>query len=165
LNNLKQLGLAMHGYMNANKSLPPNGVYAYNGVAVTQVSPWSAVSRILPYLEQDNVYRGIDFTLPYSVQPAITSQRIPVLICPAEINDHGSGSDPIYGNRNWTLNYAVNLGTWNVLTNHTGLMQGGDGAFSSNRGFTPAQFCDGLSNTLAMAEVKSYTNKLGASPT
>src|SRR5437867_12607818 len=56
LNNLKQLGLAMHGYLNANKSLPPNGIYAYSGGAVTQTSPWSALARILPYLEQDNLY-------------------------------------------------------------------------------------------------------------
>src|SRR5262245_37522848 len=59
LNNLRQLGLAMHGYMNTNKGLPPNGIYAYNGATVTQVSGWSALSRLLPYIEQDNLYRKI----------------------------------------------------------------------------------------------------------
>src|SRR5438094_658196 len=59
-NNLRQSGLAMHGYMNANRALPPNGVYTYNGSAVVQTSPWSALSRILPYIEQENLYRGID---------------------------------------------------------------------------------------------------------
>ena len=160
LNNLKQIGLAMHGYMDANHGLPPNGVYAYNGSAVTQTSPWSALSRILPYVDQDNLYHGIDFTVPYSTQPGVTSKRIPV--CPSEINDKGSGTDPTYGNKNWTLNYAVNLGTWAVLTKPT--MQGGDGAFSPNRGFMPAHFTDGMSNTLAVAEVKGYTTRVTGSP-
>ena len=44
-NNLHQLGLAMHGHLNANNTLPPNGIYAYNGGAVVQTSPWSAYPR------------------------------------------------------------------------------------------------------------------------
>src|SRR5437899_11584741 len=58
-NNLKQIGLALHGYMDANKGLPANGVYSWNGTTVTQTSPWSAVSRILPWIEQENLFRGI----------------------------------------------------------------------------------------------------------
>src|SRR5262245_27153752 len=52
LNNLKQMGLAMHGYINTNKTLPPNGTYASSGGAITQVSGWSALARMLPYIEQ-----------------------------------------------------------------------------------------------------------------
>src|SRR5262249_7235437 len=74
-NNLKQIGLAMHGYMNTNDRLPPNGVFTYNGSAMVQTSPWSAMSRILPYIEQENLFRNIDFAQPYSGQPAVTSQR------------------------------------------------------------------------------------------
>ncbi len=87
-------------------------------------------------------------------------------VCPGEINDHGSGSDPTYGNKNWTLNYAVNLGTWAVLTNKSTGMRVGDGAFCANRGFRAAEFTDGMSSTLALAEVKSYTTRLagGSSP-
>jgi prepilin-type processing-associated H-X9-DG protein len=164
LNNLKQLGLAMHGYMNDHKTLPPNGIYAYNGTSVVQVSPWSALSHILPYVEQNNVYRGIDFNTPYSVQPAVTSKRIPLFLCPNEINDKGIGVDPTYGNKHWTLSYGVNLGTWAVLTGHTTMMNGGDGAFSANIGFGPAHFTDGMSSTLAMAEVKACTNRISGSP-
>ncbi len=163
-NNLKQLGVALHNYMDEQKRLPPNGVYAFNGAAVTQTSPWSALSRLLPYVEQENLFRGIDFTTPYSAQPNITSQRVATYLCPSEPNDRGSGTDPVYGNRNWTLNYAVNLGTWAVLTKKGTTLQGGDGAFSPNVGFAPRDFRDGLSNTLAVAEVKAYTTRVSGSP-
>ncbi|MFO0968998.1 MAG: DUF1559 domain-containing protein [Gemmataceae bacterium] len=163
-NNMRQIGLAMHGYMNTRKTLPPNGVYAFHGATVTQVSPWSALSRILPYIEQESLFRAIDFSLPYSAQPGISSKRVATFLCPSEINDRGSGTDLVYGNKNWTLNYAVNLGTWGVATKSGAGLQGGDGAFSINIGFSPFAFTDGMSNTLGLSEVKAYTNKVGASP-
>jgi len=161
-NNLHQLGLALHGYINANDRLPPNGAFTYSGSAVVQTSPWSALSRVLPFVEQENLFRTIDFSTHYSSQPGVTSRRVATFLCPAEVNDRGSGTDPVYGNKNWTLSYAVNLGTWAVLTNKRAGMRGGDGAFSPNCGFGPLDFPDGLSNTLAVAEVKGYTPRLSA---
>ncbi len=162
-NNLKQIGLAMHGYMDVNNGLPPNGIFTYAGGSMIQTSPWSAISRILPFIEQENLFRSIDFNTPYGTQPGITSKRVATYICPAEVNDKGSGTDPTYGNKNWTLNYAVNLGTWAVLTNKAMGMQGANGAFSPNRGFRPGDFTDGMSNTLGLAEVKSYTARIMSS--
>jgi prepilin-type N-terminal cleavage/methylation domain-containing protein/prepilin-type processing-associated H-X9-DG protein len=159
-NNLKQIGLAMHGYMNANKRLPPNGIFTLSGSAMVQTSPWSAISRILPYIEQENLFRGIDFNTPYSTQPGITSKRVGTYICPSEVNDQGSGSDPAYGNKNWTLNYAVNLGTWAVLISKASGMRNGDGVFAPCRGYRPTDMSDGMSNTLALAEVKGYTTRV-----
>jgi prepilin-type N-terminal cleavage/methylation domain-containing protein len=49
-NNLKQLGLACHGYHDANQKLPP-GVGHYGCCWGT----WAMV--ILPYIEQDNMWR------------------------------------------------------------------------------------------------------------
>jgi prepilin-type N-terminal cleavage/methylation domain-containing protein/prepilin-type processing-associated H-X9-DG protein len=163
-NNLKQIGLAMHNHMDTNDGLPPNGVFTWNGSAVVQTSPWSAIARILPFVEQENLFRNIDLTKPYSQQPFVTSRRVATYICPSEVNDKGSGTDPIYGNKNWTLNYAVNLGTWAVLTRKAAGMQGGDGAFSPNVGFRPADFTDGMSNTIGMSEVKGYTPRVFGSP-
>src|SRR3954463_14011943 len=88
-NNLKQLGLAMHGYMDANNGLPANGDYTWSGSAVTTVNAWSASSRILPYIEQEALFKGIDFSTSYSTQTAISSKRVATFMCPSEVNDKG----------------------------------------------------------------------------
>jgi prepilin-type N-terminal cleavage/methylation domain-containing protein/prepilin-type processing-associated H-X9-DG protein len=156
-NNMKQIGLAMHGYMDVNTGLPPNGIYVYTGSSVKATVAWSTMSRILPYIEQENLFKGIDFNQPYSTQVGISSKRVATYICPSEINDKGSGTDATYGNKNWTLNYAANLGTFAVLTNKAAGMRPGDGAFGPNMMNRPTNFVDGMSNTLALAEVKGYT--------
>ena len=66
------------------------------------------------------------------------AKRVATFLCPAEVNDKGSGTDPTYGNKHWCLSYAVNLGTWGVLTRKATGMQGSDGAFSPNRGYGPS---------------------------
>lgn len=166
LNNLKQIGLAMHGYMDVNNGLPANGNYAWNGTAVTATNAWSAMARLLPHIEQENLFRGINFGVSYNTQTAISSKRVATFMCPSEINDKGYGTDPTFGNKHWPINYALNCGSWAVLTGKVSAMQTGDGAFGPNRGYRSADFMDGMSNTLAMGEVKAFTNRVaGASNT
>src|SRR3954467_4930674 len=59
-NNLKQIGLACHNFHDTNGKFPSGGL------APTAVpgSQFSALAQVLPYLEQDNVYKQIDFTKP-----------------------------------------------------------------------------------------------------
>jgi prepilin-type N-terminal cleavage/methylation domain-containing protein/prepilin-type processing-associated H-X9-DG protein len=162
-NNLKQIGLAMHSYMDANNGLPPNGNYIYNGSGITTTNAWSAMSRILPYIEQENLFRNIDFSIGYGTQIGVSSKRVATYICPSEVNDKGNGTDPVYGNKHWVINYTVNEGTWAVLTKKSSAMQGGDGAFAPNRGFRPGDFTDGMSNTVGISEVKAFTHRLTGS--
>src|SRR6187200_1739338 len=58
-NNLKQIGLAMHSHVDVNDGLPANGNYVWNGAGVTTTNAWSAQSRVLPFIEQENLSRGI----------------------------------------------------------------------------------------------------------
>lgn len=149
-NNLKQIGLALHNYMDSNGNLPPNGLYPITGG--TQ-NTWSSMARLLPFIEQENLHRAIDFNVPYSQQPALASTRIATYVCPSEVNDIGR-TNASGAPAHWIINYAVNQGRWLVLDPFTG--QGGDGAFSANRGFAARDFGDGMSNTLAVSEVKAY---------
>jgi prepilin-type N-terminal cleavage/methylation domain-containing protein/prepilin-type processing-associated H-X9-DG protein len=163
-NNLKQIGLAMHNYMDVNNGLPANGNYVYSGGMIVTTNAWSAMSRILPYIEQENLFRNIDFTQSYNLQPGVSSQRVATFICPSEVKDQGYGTDPIYGHKHWIINYAVNQGSWAVLIRKSGGMYLGDGAFGPNRGYRATDFTDGMSNTLGIAEVKAFTPKVLGSP-
>jgi prepilin-type N-terminal cleavage/methylation domain-containing protein/prepilin-type processing-associated H-X9-DG protein len=165
-NNLKQIGLALHNYMDAFTSLPANGNYVWTSSGVVTTNAWSASARVLPQIEQESLFRGIDFSISYNAQPAISSKRVGTFMCPSEVNDVGHGTDPSYGNKHWPINYALNTGTWAVLIAKAAAMQTSDGAFGPNRGYTPGDFADGMSNTVAAAEVKAFTPRLsGASNT
>jgi prepilin-type processing-associated H-X9-DG protein len=123
------------------------------------------MARILPYIEQENLFRGIDFATGYNSQPGISSKRVGTFVCPSEVNDREFGTDATFGNKHWVITYALNSGSWGVLTNKASGMRTGDGAFGPNRGFRPGDFVDGLSNTLAIAEVKGFTARVGGNPT
>ena len=146
-NNLKQIGLALHNYQAALGTFPPAALYPEG-----RVEPWSAHARLLPYLEQANLQNLIKWDLPFDVQPQVTSQRVSVYLCPSEVNDkpRPDGNVTFY-----PATYAISLGNWHVYNPLTG--RGSDGAFSPNAPFRPADISDGLSNTLAVAEVKAYT--------
>ncbi len=80
-NNLRQLGLACHSYEATRKTLPP-------GFTATMPYPdttpgWGWGAYILPYLEQDVLYRQIDFTLPVQKSPAAQAV-IPIFLCPMD---------------------------------------------------------------------------------
>ncbi len=65
-NNLKQIGLACHNYHDVNKALPYGKGMDYRGkVPGVPVYPrWSVHALLLPYAEQDNLYKSIDFNFP-----------------------------------------------------------------------------------------------------
>jgi prepilin-type N-terminal cleavage/methylation domain-containing protein len=159
LNNLKQIGLALHNYENTNQKFPPAGIYP---AATTSPDVWSHYTRILPYIEQANTYNQVDFTLASNVQDAVSRQRIPIFVCPSEVNDvmkpATSATGPGAINR-YPSSYAANYGTWMVWNPATG--QGGDGAIpitsQPNGGTRVGEYTDGLSNTIGYSEVKAYT--------
>jgi prepilin-type N-terminal cleavage/methylation domain-containing protein/prepilin-type processing-associated H-X9-DG protein len=153
-NNLKQIGLAMHNYESATGNLPPTGYFPVGGPNVT----WSALARLLPYVEQDNLYKSINFDAPYSTQPNVSKMRIPIFVCPSDNNAETGKLNSSGVLTHWPINYAVNNGRWQVWSPVNGL--GGDGAFGATRPRRMADFYDGLSNTLAASEVKAYTSQL-----
>jgi hypothetical protein len=76
------------------------------------------------------------------------TMRVPAYVSPAEPRDE------IRENKHHPINYAMNLGTWFVWDPLTG--QGGNGAAYPNSKLRDGAFTDGLSTTLAFAEVKAW---------
>jgi prepilin-type N-terminal cleavage/methylation domain-containing protein len=146
-NNLKQIGLALHNTESALYAFPPLGDYSQAGGTVY----WSLHTRLLPYCEQENLQQLIDFSQPMSLQPQVAKVRVPYLLCPSERNDRErpDGSFIHYPN-----NYAANAGLWHLMHPPQGV---GTGTFMINRPTKIGDISDGLSNTLAMAEVKAFT--------
>jgi prepilin-type N-terminal cleavage/methylation domain-containing protein/prepilin-type processing-associated H-X9-DG protein len=81
-NNLKQIGLACEHYHDVQLTLPP-GYYAT--AAYPDTSPgWGWGAFLLPFLEQDNVYRQIDFSTPVQNSPA-AQVTIKLYLCPMDM--------------------------------------------------------------------------------
>jgi prepilin-type N-terminal cleavage/methylation domain-containing protein/prepilin-type processing-associated H-X9-DG protein len=149
-NNLKQIGLGLHNYEGTFRRFPPAGVYPVGG---TSADSYSVHARILPYLEQANLYQLVDLNASAISQPFVVQQRIAVYLCPSEINDKPrTDSTPV----RYPTTYAGNSGTWFVYDPNTG--QGGNGAFPMNQGNRVADLRDGLSTTVGFGEVKAYTS-------
>jgi prepilin-type N-terminal cleavage/methylation domain-containing protein/prepilin-type processing-associated H-X9-DG protein len=80
-NNLKQLGLACHQYHDAQQSFPSGYVAT---AAYPDTTPgWGWGTLLLPYLEQDNLYRQIDFRQPVLKSAAIQTM-LKVYQCPSD---------------------------------------------------------------------------------
>ena len=112
-NNLKQLGIAFHNYHETYKSLPPNGLLIWtrqsnNGYTWQNSSKGSVLVKLLPFMEQDALYRQLDFKMAGNT-PAeqfefqknpITgklyrSEIIPTFLCPsADLDPYLDGTNP-----------------------------------------------------------------------
>jgi prepilin-type N-terminal cleavage/methylation domain-containing protein/prepilin-type processing-associated H-X9-DG protein len=87
-NNLKQIGLALHNYHGTLGQFPP-GYMATNpgpGLADDHGPGWGWGALILPYLEQDPLYRQIqlakDITDPVNAAARMTS--LSIFLCPSD---------------------------------------------------------------------------------
>src|SRR6266545_4321504 len=83
-NNLKQIGLALHNYESAIQKYPPSGVYP---VGATAGDVYSIQARLLPYIEQSNLYAQIDLNVTPATQLNVIRQRIAIYLCPSEVKD------------------------------------------------------------------------------
>ena len=88
VNNLKQIGLAIHNYISYCNVLPPGRV---NSHITGQGNCWGAYAEILPQLDQQSLFSTFNFNLPPDTDPTTTlaaanvtgfTTFLTVLLCP-----------------------------------------------------------------------------------
>jgi prepilin-type N-terminal cleavage/methylation domain-containing protein/prepilin-type processing-associated H-X9-DG protein len=167
LNNLKQIGAAMHNYHDTAKKFPPQT--ANNGNACCY-GTWQMA--ILPYVEQAAMWQNYQnwgntlktgLTYEQKANLLITSIRLDVFSCPSDIwNAPKSGT---YLGQTYNItqhNYLVNVGNIDYAqgadgplpdqNNYPGLKFLG-APFSRTKQMRIADITDGTSNTLMVAEI------------
>ncbi len=172
INNMRQLGLAMHNHHDSFKRLPPGWTTANNaGVQGDGVALWSWGTMILPYIEQNPLSKQLrpnDVPLQNAVtslwstyQPLMTS-LMGTFRCPSDdgpVTNIGR-SFPGFNNSGEaalsTSNYIGNNNSRSSAQFDDG--QTG-GIFFENRGLTLASIVDGTSKTIMLGERRwQYTD-------
>jgi prepilin-type N-terminal cleavage/methylation domain-containing protein len=163
-NNLKQMGIALHAYHDANNAFPGGGsnqvvyggqtwsVTSLTGTATGLPPAWNSplsggwAFQILPYEEQGNVYNGTN-------QQLICGTKIPIYYCPSrrspQLTNGGMGTIDYYGNA--YNSYGTQVGN--------GLIR----PYNQSR-TTMVAITDGTSNSIAVAEKNLCLAALGNAP-
>ncbi len=153
INNLKQIGLALHNYASAQGAFPWNQ-NTYNNIFPSPNIPgvgdngnsFSALALMLPYVEQTNISNAINFSFGFNefagqsgladpVQGTAVQITIGSFICPS---DNGKGRN------SYRASNGTNWDWWSREAGAGPMTRGSDGNISG--------VVDGLSNTIAFAE-------------
>src|SRR5436190_825288 len=110
VNNLKQMGLALHNYESANTCFPPagestclTGASFNNGTTANGATQFvdgvGVFPRILQFIEGGTVFNAINFSLEYNSQgggniTAYTSV-VNVFLCPSSVRTPNGGRDAL----------------------------------------------------------------------
>jgi type II secretory pathway pseudopilin PulG len=80
--NLKEIALAVHSYHNVFNRIPCNQFGPYGGGPNSFA--WSWLARLLPYIEQNNLYTDGQIPLQTLEQSGVISAQIPIFFCPSD---------------------------------------------------------------------------------
>jgi prepilin-type N-terminal cleavage/methylation domain-containing protein/prepilin-type processing-associated H-X9-DG protein len=148
-NNLKQVGLALHNYHDTHDSLP-------SSVNLPGQPHVSLFTHVLPYIEQDNLYRQYNFAAQWfdPVNLPVSTSKVSILQCPSSSDpDRLDGVPEAWGPLVATTDYGATTHV-DVRLAAAGLVQyAGPGAIPKNEPRPRfAAITDGLSNTILIAE-------------
>jgi prepilin-type N-terminal cleavage/methylation domain-containing protein/prepilin-type processing-associated H-X9-DG protein len=162
-NNLKQLGLAYHNYaQNNSDSFAPSML-----TDQTKTVGWGIF--LLPYIEQDNLYKQYNFNAPFFYSnpgfginnQAVANTPIKLYLCPAAPLRSGPYSYtftfpgfPSFSWQAYAADYTPLAGVSTSLINYLGLpMTSTDGALQRDVPTKILALLDGTSNTILLAEI------------
>jgi prepilin-type N-terminal cleavage/methylation domain-containing protein/prepilin-type processing-associated H-X9-DG protein len=154
VNNLKQIGIAVHNFHDSQGQLPNST----RPPGLTPLPRISGTTLVIQYLEQGNVYNAYNFDFTWGVPQNVTSvtTKLATLLCPS--SPKPDRLDGIPENTPWTptvnaaTDYSPTIGVDPRLVT-TGFADGsGKGILSKNEIVKFSDVLDGLSNTILYAE-------------
>ncbi len=155
-NNLRQWSLGCHNYHAAYNTFPIGRIDpAYGGYR------WSMQASVLPYIEQDVVYKLIDYTRPLDINdPEVFTAKFNLCYCPSDFDNMTNRSDPQNDVGKGRTNYRGNGGNdtgWLLsgsVINIAASPERNNGIFVTNRKVRIADITDGTSQTAMLSEAR-----------
>lgn len=165
MNNLRQIGMALHNYESAYKRLPAGWI----ANRPDGEPGWGWAVALLPFMEQSPVYNQLDVRLDieHPKNFLLIKQVIPTFICPSDINgptfeigaaeeeheDHEEGEvhNVDEGPKLFEMAKSNYVGVFGTTEIEDSPFQG-NGAFFGNSRIRFRDFTDGLSQTMIVGE-------------
>ena len=169
-NNLKQLGIGLHSYHDANKRFPP-GAFAYStsGSLVPQggsnpsgssvIGGWGWGTMILPFIEQALLHSQLGPNGPNFPSAPTQATKTPIasFMCPSEITGVLNFGQPLGGDGvaegHAKSSYSAVCGSQSAANNYNNSNAANfAGMFSYNSRIKASDVTDGLSKTMMVVE-------------
>jgi prepilin-type N-terminal cleavage/methylation domain-containing protein/prepilin-type processing-associated H-X9-DG protein len=174
VNNLKQIGLALHNYHEQVGSFPMGASLGLTSATTYQAKQnWSYLAAILPQLGQLPLYNAINFSIgvqlsgfPFTFNSTAIITPVATFICPSDPNANNSFTTSAVGS-GYSNNYYGSVGTTTNLTNATAAATtlasfDTTGIFAFQRCNSIQSVVDGTSNTIAASESTVGSSTQGA---
>ena len=157
VNNMKQLGLALHNYNDTYGSFPIGRNVFVTAPPVPTPYSYSPFAMLLPFVEQTPLYQSINFNLPSgnAYQAGNTTALATVVagfLCPSDPQQVPAGEAGADYRFSEGSSIAYEWGATDP-SGYNASLPAPDGPFFDNTAVTLAQITDGTSNTAATAEM------------
>jgi prepilin-type processing-associated H-X9-DG protein len=157
LNNLRQVGIAMHLYLNRQGTFPPGYVSQVLKNRDDGGPGWAWGAMILPDIEQEPLGDRVNFSAQVDAAASsdVRAISLAMFVCPSDgafeptIEIPSIATDSVICTMA-ASSYVGCIGT--VRPTCRICRDAFDGVFGRNRAITPADICDGLSNTISIGE-------------
>lgn len=168
MNNLKQMGLALSGYVTEHGVFPPGYVSSWDPYTLLDTGPgWGWGAMLLPQLEQQPLFNQIQFNVSIAdpIHSTVRTTDVATFFCPSDTMPE-----------TWVAKYGiVKMFRGRILSfekpicdvassNYVGVFGigepgvDGDGVFFRNSAIGPREITDGMSTTLCVGERSTNLN-------